>query len=78
MPEPFVLFSGAPDALALAAAAEAERPEAFRVMAPPAVMLRAVVAVTVWLAIVRPRPTPIAAVDPPETTAPAVEEALAF
>ncbi len=70
---------GSTDADALAAAAEAPRcPDAFSVIAPPAVMLRAVVAVTVWFAIVSARPTPTAAVEPPATTAPAVEEALAF
>ena len=74
-----MLFSGAPDADALAAAAEAEIPEAVSDrVAPVAVMLRAVVAVTVWFAIVSARPTPTAAVDPPATTAPAVEDALAF
>ncbi|MGO4276943.1 hypothetical protein AB4Z22_45130, partial [Paenibacillus sp. TAF58] len=73
-----MLFSGAPEADALAAAADAEIPDAFRVIAPVAVMLRAVVADTAWFAIVRASPTPTAAVDPPDTTAPAVEEALAF
>ena len=51
-------------------------PDAFRVIAPPAVMLRAVVALTVWFAIVSASPTPTAAVDPPATTAPAVDDAL--
>ncbi len=73
-----MLFSGAPDAERSPPRADAEMPDAFSVIAPPAVMLRAVVAVTVWFAIVSARPTPTAAVDPPATTAPAVEDALAF
>ena len=41
-------------------------------MAPPAVMLRAVVADTAWLAIVNASPTPMLAVDAPVAVAPAV------
>jgi hypothetical protein len=70
--EPAAPLPGAPEAEAEAVLELAEEPKAAKPTAPPATMLRAVVARTVWLDSVSAREMPIAAVEAPLATAPEV------
>ena len=63
-PALFEFLSFAPAALATESASELEIPCAAKVIAPPAVRLRSVVALTRWLAIVRPRAAPTPTLSP--------------
>ena len=63
-PASFEFLSFAPEALAVESASLADEPCALNVTAPPAVRLRAVVALTRWLAIVSPRAAPTPTLSP--------------